>query len=163
MEVLRDGTFSFDIGPEELARGLRPSKRSPRNVKFLVQCIGAVGIDNVLQVIDDLETSRIDTTALITDAFPYPQIFVFTNMILICDIQNIYSWDGANLNLELGPVAAGGLWQAIDLYEFVYMTNGVVVVIRDPTTGVFSITTDYPASYAACNFNGQVILGGLVD
>lgn len=163
MEVLRDGTFIFDIESEALSRGLRPSKRAPRDTKFLVKCIGAVGIDRVLQVIDDLENDRIDTSVEITDAFPYPQLFVFTNLVLICDQTNIYEYVGGALNLVLGPVAAGQLWTAVDFYGFIYMSNNSVAVLRDPNAGTFAITAEQPTASAMVNFNGQVMIGNPGD
>lgn len=159
MEVLRDGTFSNLISAEALARGLRPSKRSPRNAQYLVECEGAVGLDGVLQVIDELENNRVDTSVEITDNFPYPQIFVFTNVIIVCDETNIYEYDGATLTLVHGPVASGQLWTAVDFYDFIYMSNGSVAVLRDPNTGTYSTTTDQPTAFAICNFNGQVMIG----
>jgi len=160
MEILRDGTFSFNIEGEALARGMRPSKRSPRNAKYLVKCVGAVGLDNVLQVIDGLETDRVDTIANILDAFPYPQVFVFTNVILVCGRQDIYEYDGT-LTHVLGPVTAGQLWSAVDFFDFIYMSNGVVAVLRDPQSKVYATTTDQPIANAICNFNGQVVIGGI--
>src|SRR4030043_1106143 len=159
MEVLRDGTFAFVVGPEALARGLRPSKRLPRNAQFLVQCEGAVGLDGVLQVLDDLETDRVDTSTEITDSFPYPQIFVFTNVILVCDETNIYEYDGTTLTLMLGPVAAGQTWAAVDFYDYIYMSNGTVSVLRAPNTGTYALTADQPTASAICNYNGQVMIG----
>lgn len=158
MEVLRDGTFTTRINSDDLAKGLRSSKRNPRNIKFMVQCIGAVGLDSVLQVIDDLEGDRIDTIATILDAFPYPQIFVFTNLTLICGRQDIYEYDGT-LTHVFGPVAVGQLWSAVDFFRFIYMSNGSVSVLRDPDTGVYSLTATQPVAAALCNFNGQVIIG----
>lgn len=158
MEVLRDGTFAFRVRTEDLSRGLRPSKRNPRNARFLVECIGAVGIDNVLSVIDDLENDRIDTDA-IGASFPYPQIFVFINIILVCTATNIYSWDGSSLTLEHGPVTTGQLWSALDFYDFIYMTNNEVAVKRDPKSGNWSTSSSYPEGSALCNYNGQVLVG----
>jgi len=161
MEVLRDGTFVYNLNSEELSRGLRPSKRSPRNNKFLVRCIGAVGIDKVLQVIDDLENDRIDTT-VITDAFPYPQIFVLTNMIIVCGATDIYEYDLGVLTIKLAGVTTGQLWSVVDYFNFVYMSNGVVSVLRDPMSGVYALTSAQPVAGAMCDFNGQVVIGGLV-
>jgi len=163
MEVLRDGTFTFTIEAEALVRGLRPSKRVPRNSKYLVECIGAVGLDAVLQVIDDLEDDRMDTSGLITDTFPYPQVFIFTNMIIVCSQTTIYEWVASALVPKVGPVAAGELWSAVDLLNFVYLTNGSVAVRRNPATGNYSITTDYPTARAICNFNSQVFVGSPVE
>lgn len=160
MEVLRNGRFMFTIGADELSRGIRPSKRAARNEKYLVQSISAVGLDGVLQVIDDLEANRVDTTLDITDGFPYPQIFVFKEVILFCGEADIYEYVTGVLTHRLGPVTVGTLWSAIEYHNFIYMSNGVVAVIRDPNSGIFAVTALQPAAYAMCDFNGQVMLGG---
>jgi len=59
----------------------------------------------------------------------------------------------------LGPVAAGQTWAAVDFYDYIYMSNGAVAVVRDPNTGTFSTTTDQPTAVAICNYNGQVMIG----
>ena len=162
MAVLRDGTFDFTISSQELSLGLRPSKRNPRDSKYLITCIGAVGLDQVLQVVDDLENDRINT-AVITDSFPYPQIFVFTNVTLICGETDIYEWDGSSLTHVIGPVSAGELWSAIDFFEFIWLSNRVVSITRSVQTSTYSTTTDQPAAGAMCNFNGQVVIGSPVE
>ena len=161
MEVLRDGTFVFNLGAEELSHGLRPSKRSPRNAKFLVECVGAVGLDKVLQVIDDLQNDRIDTT-VIADTFPIPQIFVLTNMIIVCGKTEIFEYDGSTLTSKLAGITTGQLWSVVDYFNFVYMSNGIVSVLREESSGIYSLTTAQPVAGAICDFNGQVIIGGLV-
>lgn len=145
----------LNIGPAELSRGLRPSKRMPRNSKFLVECQGGVGRDGVLQAIDEL--TRIATTA-ITDGFPYPQIFVFTNIIIVCGQTKIYEWVSSAL-VEKLTVTAGSTWCALDFYDYVYLSNGNVAVVRNSMDKTYSETTDLPTAMAAVNYNGQVILG----
>lgn len=162
MAVLKDGTFDFTIESEALVRGLRPSKRAARNTQYLVECVGAIGYDKVLQVIDDLNEDRINT-AVITDAFPYPQIFVFTNMILVCGETDIYQWDGTALTHVIGPVAVGELWSAIAFHDFAYLSNGITSIVRDPTSEVFSETSAQPIGSAICNFNGQVFVGSPLE
>lgn len=147
--------FSVTIDTSKLSKGLRPSKRMPRNSGFLVECKGAVGKDGVLQTLDEL--IRI-ATAAITDAFPYPQIFVFTNLIIVCSSTKIYEWVGGSL-VEKLIVTAGSTWSAVDLYDFIYMSNGAVAVLRNPESDVYSITTDQPKAMAVCNFNGQILVG----
>lgn len=146
------------IGPDrfgnKLAKGLRPSKRMPRNSGYLTQCIGAVGRDGVLQALDQF--SRLATGD--TDSFPYPQLFVFTNMIIVCSSTKIYEWVSSAL-VEKLEVAAGSTWCALDFVDYVYMSNGMVAVVRDAGTKTYSITSELPTSMAACNFNGQVLLG----
>lgn len=158
MEVLRDGSFSLTIEHEELAKGLRPSRRSPRNTKYLVECIGAVGLDSVLNVIDDLEDDRVSNGA-VTFIFPYPQIFVCTNLIIVCGQADIYELVTGVLTHRLGPVTIGGLWSVIEIADFVYMSNGRVAVIRDPNSKTFTVTASQPFATSICNFNGQVLIG----
>jgi hypothetical protein len=147
--------FSITIDSPKLSKGLRPSKRMPRNSGYLIECQGCVGRDGVLQVLDEL--SRLSTTA-ITDTFPFPQIFVFTNLIIVCSNTVIYEWVAGTL-VEKLTVTAGALWTAIDFYDFVYMSNGNVAVLRDPGSQEYSVTADQPRAMALCNFNGQVLAG----
>ena len=147
--------FSFTIESKHLSRGLRPSKRMPRNSRFLVECAGAVGRDGVLQSLDEITRLATDT---ITDAFPYPQIFVFTNVIIICSSTKIYEWISSAL-VEKLTVSAGSTWTAIDFFDYIYLSNGTVAVERDALDKTYSETTDLPTAMAACNFNGQAILG----
>ena len=152
----RDNSFALTITSGQLSKGLRPSKRVPRNSGFLVQCNGSVGRDGVLQVIDQL--TRL-ATAAITDPFPYPQIFVFTNMIIVCSSTKIYEWV-ADALVEKLTVAAGDTWSAVDFHKYAYMSNNKVAVIRDAMNGTYRVVTDLPIAQAICNFNGQIIAGG---
>jgi len=156
MTVLRDGTFTHTIQSESLVRGLRPSKRVPRNSEYLIECSGAVGKDGVLQVIDNLNDDRVNT-ATITDGFPYPQLFMLTNVTIICGETDIYEYNGT-LTHMIGPVAAGQKWTVLDFYEYIFLSNGVVNVIRD-SSGTYALDTDHPLATAACNYNGQAIIG----
>jgi hypothetical protein len=146
--------FSITIGSDKLSLGLRPSKRVPRNSGYLVTCIGAVGRDGALQSIDEL--TRIASTA-ITDAFPYPQIFVFTNLIIVCSQTKIYEWVAGTLVLKL-TTTAGSTWSAVDFFGYVYLSNGKVAVTRKPESGVYATTTILPTASSICNFNGQVLV-----
>ena len=159
MKVTSTGRFSVDLSGEALSRGIRPSKRVPRNSGYLTESAGAVGLDGVLQTLEDLNEERF-AIAPITDTFPYPQVFVFTNLTIVCDERNIYELVAGALVHELGPVTAGGLWSATDLYDFIYMSNGMVVVVRSAESKTFSLSTDYPIASAICNYNGQVMVGG---
>jgi hypothetical protein len=158
MPTDRAGNFSVTIPFNDLARGLRPTKRAPRNSKFLVDCVGVIGLDGVLAVLDDLSESQIDTTALNTAEFPYPQLFVFTECIAIALEDAIYVYSGGSLTkvLDLGGYE-GDIWSAIDMIDFIYMSNGKVAIER--FKGVWSITTSYPVASGICNYNGQVLIG----
>ena len=160
MEVARDGSFMLTIGSGELARGLRPTSRSPRNEKFLTKCVGAVGIDEVLSALNNIGLYRIDT-GIITDGFPYPQIFVFSDHIVVCGESVIYELIGGVLvnQLMLAPAEIGIPWSAVDFYDYIYMSNGKVAVRRRPTDGGWEVTTDLPIASGIVNFNGQLMIG----
>ena len=148
--------FTFTIAAEELAKGLRPSAKSPRDKKFLVEAVGAVGRDGVLAAIDEL--TRMDTSE-ISDAFPFPQLFVFTNFIIVCSSTKIYEWNSGSLTLKHTATVQKSIWTAVDFYDYVYMSNGAVAVVRDATLGTYSETTDLPTTTSILNYNGQVIVG----
>lgn len=94
----------------------------------------------------------------INDGFPYPQIFVFPNVIIVCGETGIFEWDGSKVVRKL-TVTAGYTWYAVEFGDFIYMSNGTVAVTRDPSSKVYSVSSVLPAAGAMCNFNGQVILG----
>jgi hypothetical protein len=154
MEISYDGRFTHTITGIELSKGLRPSKRNPRNSGFLVECSGAVGKDGILQILEDL--ARLNTSS-VSFTFPYPQIFVFMSTIIVCGPTKIYEWV-ANALVEKLTVTTGQTWDAIDFYDYIYMSNGVVSVVRDSGSKVYAVST-LPVALAICNFNGQVIIG----
>lgn len=156
LNVLDDGRFELTIESAQLSRGLRPSKRVPRNSGYLVECQGMVGLDGVLQAIEEL--TRLDTSAIDT-AFPFPQIFVFTRCIIVCNQTTIYEWDGASLVSKLTSLTAGLAWSAVDLFDYVYLTNGQQAVVRSAATKEYSISSSLPYGTTLCNFNGQILIG----
>lgn len=157
MSILRNGTFELGINFQELAKGLRPSKRAPRDAKYLVQSNGAVAYDAVLQAIEELELDRIDTSTL-AESFPYPQIFVFTNVIIVCTETKIYEYASGVFTLKL-TVSAGTEWTFVDFYDFIYGSNGKVAVRRRAGDKVWEETSSYPIATTICNYNGQVLVG----
>ena len=153
MEILQDGSFEFNI---DIAKGLRPSKRSPRNKDYLTTCKGAVGLDGVLQVIDDLQPNKINTTGLVSASFPFPQLFVLANVTLVCGRTRIYEYASGALTLQY-TAAPGDLWEVVDFHSFLYLSNGTVAVTKDTLSGAYTASSLYIAD-AMCNFNGQVIV-----
>jgi len=94
----------------------------------------------------------------ISDGHPYPQLFVLTTMILVCGLTDIHEWTAAGgLSWKL-TVSAGQTWEVVDYFDFLYLTNGVVSVTRNPQTQVYSLSSLPPMS-CLCDFNGQVIGG----
>lgn len=147
--------FSFQIDSPKLIRGLRPSLRVPRDSGYLVKCAGGVGRDGSLQVLDVI--TRMATTA-ITAAFPYPQLFMFSELIIVCSPTVIYEWVSGSLVSKL-TVTTGSPWTAIDYHGFIYMSNGVVAVTRT-AGGVYAISSTLPVAQALIDVHGQVMAGG---
>ena len=156
MEITRDGGFTFEVSAEELARGLRPTQYSPRNEKFLIESAGAVGYDGVLQTIQNLNELLLDTD-VITDGFPYPQIFICTNCIIVCGETKVYEIIGGALTLMI-TVDAGITWSLAEFYDFIYMSNGQVAVIRNAQSRTYEIS-ELPLASAIVNYNGQIMIG----
>lgn len=160
MPTLNDGTFAFKIDSGDLAKGLRPTKRSPRNTKFLTKCQGAVGLDNVLQALADINLDWIDTSAIAGLAHPYPQLFVFSNLIVVCTENEIYEYSAGTLTSVLDVTGFEGItWSAVDFFDFVYMSNGVVSITRDPNSKAWAVSATLPLASGICNVNGQVVIG----
>jgi hypothetical protein len=55
-------------------------------------------------------------------------------------------------------VTTGSTWTAVDFFDYIYLSNETVTVVRS-TNGTYALTTDFPTANAICNFNGQVIVG----
>jgi len=142
---------------EELQRGLRPLAELPRNSNFLIQCDGAIGYHGSLQGITALTAL---STAAITDGFPYPQIFMLSNLILICGKTKLYEWVNSAL-VEKITVTAGNPWTVIESYDQLYLSNGVVAVERRAGDKVYALRADLPKAEALFNYGGQILAGGL--
>lgn len=151
--------FSITIDATKLVRGLRPSKRVPRNSGYLVECKNAVGRDGTLQVLDAL--TRIDTSAIAT-TFPYPQIFALVNRIIVCNQTAIYEWSGSALTAMITGLTAGSVWTVVDFYDYLYFSNGTVVVVRKSTDGTYALDTTLPKAEVLLDVHGQVMAGGLL-
>lgn len=155
MEILRNGKFTINLRAKDLAKGLRPYEDIPKNEHYMTDLSGLVAQDGMLKSLDTM--TRIDTS-VITDSFPYPQLFVLANRILVCGETKIYEYNGS-LTLKITASSSGDIWKAVDFFDYIYLTNGSVVIIRDSKDGTWAESTDYPVASAVCNFNGQVLLG----
>lgn len=136
-------------------QGLAPV-RNVRNNPYLIEAIGAVPYEGVLEAVEQF--SRIDTSAL-TTSFPYPQLFVLSDVIVVCNQTAIYELSSSTLTLKISGLTAGVTWSLVDFKTFLYFTNGKIAVKKDSQTNLYSIDSSLPFGTALCNFNGQVFLG----
>jgi hypothetical protein len=159
MSLSKNGKFNYFIEPKNLSKGLRPSINVNRNSRFLSTCDGAVGNEYAIHSINQL--SAIDTS-LLSCSFPYPQIFVFNSIIIVCTSTDIYELLGISLVHKL-TVTGGLLWTAVDFFNYVYLSNNIVSVIRDAYTFQYSISSDVPVTRSICNFNGQLLIESNIE
>lgn len=161
MKILPSGHFSYVIDGATLAKGLRANSANGRNSNALIQSTGAIGRDGVLQPVPAIVLSDLLEDALvIADDFPFPQVFAFDKHLIICNRTTILEWNYTQLTLEI-TVTQGELWEAISVDNFLYLSNGVVSVVRDPDKGTYAANSGAPVCSAICNFNGQVVCGNL--
>jgi hypothetical protein len=99
-------------------------------------------------------------TATITDGFPYPQLFILSNLILVCGKTKLYEWVNNALVLKI-TVTAGNPWSVVEFYDELYLSNGVVAVERRASDKVYALRSDWPVAEALFNYGGQVIAGGV--
>jgi hypothetical protein len=151
-----DERFTLSLDASDLAKGLRPSKRNPRNTPYAIVCDGAVGRDGVLSRLEEL--TRVDTS-IITDGFPYPQLFVGSYFSIVFGKQDVYEYDGAFLVLKITAPSAGSLWDCFIEGDYAFMSNGVVSIERNPESKEYSVAADKPIVQSICNFDGQVLAG----
>lgn len=160
-----------------IRQGLAPNNNK-RNKPMLTQSIGALPYNKQLQAIETF--TRIDTSSLSGVTFPYPQLFITSEFVIVCTEDSIYEYDGS-LTLKYGPVTIGSLWSLVDFKTYILLTNGAVTIRRSSTDGIYSPVetlsgwgngewggfgwggegTIIGINYAdsLCNYNGQLLAG----
>lgn len=151
---MREYSLTYDEG---LQRGLRSSRHSSRNLKWLVESVGAVPEYGVLRALEELPTP----IEVVGEVWPYPQIFHLMLRTLVCTSTAIYEYEGGSLTSVLSGISGGATWSVADFGEYVVLVNGQVVVERDPQDGTYAIQTSgaIPIGICVCNLNGQLIIG----
>ena len=136
-------------------KGLVP-KENIRNSLFLTESLGAFPYQGVLITSENFSANQIDASALAC-TFPFPQIFVLSEVILICTPTAIYEYPDLTTP-KISGLTTGTLWSVADYKRFILLTNSQVVVKKDSGTGLYSIDTTRPAGTCIADFNGQMFL-----
>jgi len=157
MRIFNNGYFALEFGKGDLAKGLKPKGSVARNEKFLETIQGGYVHDGALQSLDLLDRTPISTEAY---AFPWPQLLVLTNHVLLCGPKKIYRLEDNAWALKITASLDGGLWTCAAFDNYLYLSNGKVVIVRS-CFGVWVETTELPKALALCNFNGQAIAGSV--
>lgn len=189
--TLRGGQFVGSIEAKGLSSGLRATKQNPRNTNFLVDCRGVVGQEGVLTVIGELDslipwddytlTMDPDDPADAIWKYPNPQIFIGNKSIVVCLSYSIAPNGGAIYEYALAnpldistatpingtpyliPLAYySPYWTFLEYNDFIYVSNGEASYVKDPITGTWGVGT-LPIAKDVCDFNGQMIAGGIYE
>jgi hypothetical protein len=142
-----------------ITKGLAKNK-NPRNNPLLSSSIGAMVYEGSLCADQDLITFQIDLSAYAPIYWPYPQLFTLSDNVVICLETKILELQGNNVVPVLTGLPVGYPWTLLDFHSYIYLSNGVVAVTRNPQTLAYAVDTTVPKAMAACDFNGQVLLGG---
>lgn len=148
----------YAAGYGGLFNGLRPTNRAPVNSDALVRSQGGFADIDGFKTLPTL--GSIPDFEALGEAFPYPQLFVLRDTILVCGATRIWEYDGTSLSLMISALSEGMLWTIADFQEYILLNNGVVVVERRSTDRIYSIVNDpeIPAGYAFTNHKGQLIV-----
>jgi hypothetical protein len=160
MKITGDGSFIFTLSSDELASGLRKRSTLPRNSPNMIELVGMIGIDKVLQTLDEL--TLIDTSEL-SESFPFPQLFILSSTVIICGETSIYEYYNGTITHKITASRVGSTWRVLDYGGYIIMSNGVVTITKDPITDLYSEDVTLPIFNASCDFNGQVLIGNAQD
>jgi hypothetical protein len=154
---MKEYTLTFKEG---LGRGLRDTFRNPRNSEYLVFSQGAFPENRVIRALDDISAYQLDTFTLET-SFPYPQVFVFRYVTVVCTANAIYEYKDGALTSKLVGITEGSTWTAADYGRYLIMTNGAGIVVKafDSQEYGFYTSCDVPNCLCLCDVNGQLIIG----
>ena len=166
---------------EALTKGLRPEKRMPRGSPYLHECRSLRIGKNALEAIPFL---RDRVSFQVTDHlghffhydWPFPQFLKQENwkILVVRDTVNardmVYSFDDTYQITEVFAIdeviyGKGSLMEMADFGEYVFLTNGVIMLWWDPTVAAWNnatTMTNIPVMRTVCNFKGQMI-GGCVS
>lgn len=150
--------FDVTITSPQLMRGLRPYGGAPRNSAPFIECKGGIGHAGAFTTLPPFGLTIPVTFA--TGGFPYPQIFIFTNHILITCQTEILEWQAPLAISKIAGLPGGTAWSAVEYNDFIYLSNGKTSVIRRPSDGVFVIDASLVAAEALLDAHGQVMAGG---
>ena len=162
---------------EGLKKGLSPVQIVPFNSQLLYECLGFRCGKGGLEA-QKILTNPIPPIYDIYYSWPFPQVLVGERYIIVVVRENINGRYQIYFATEdchvMTPIASiddptyglGGLMEAADFGEYIFMTNGAASVIWNPATNAwqtFVTTADIPLMTTVCNLKGQAIGGGILS
>jgi hypothetical protein len=138
-------------------KGLRAQPDEPRNSGALEQChnlkvfAGHLTVPTTIEMLDRGSYVQGDE-----------QLFCLQEGNYICGSDYIVTLDSAlDLSTFMHSTTPTTPWSVADFGAYVVFTNGAIIYITNPTTGIVSAYTgsDIPRCRTICNFKGQLISG----
>jgi hypothetical protein len=156
---MRELEYTFQKG---MQRGLRPDKSNPFNNEFLTECFNlkgtSLGIVSYKELINPFSA---------TVTWPFPQFFAGMTQGILCSGNEVFTVGSDYSLITKASCDQSTLWSMADFGSYVVLTNGLVMIISDPTTGIFTVHTtapsDIPICSSVCNFKGQLVGGGILS
>lgn len=137
-----------------LGRGLT-LKNNPRNYPMLVDSTGMF-VDSALESVEQFTRMTMPDGASFT--FPYPQLFVLSDYIILCNNNQIWEWGGSSWTSKISGLTPGTTWTCVDRKNYLIFSNMQVTVIRNGRSGEYELNSTLPfGSYG--DFNGQLCVG----
>src|SRR5512135_3785635 len=130
-----------------LRQGLAQNN-NPRNNPALVQSDGAFVYEGALQSVEQFTAMTLPATPTTAFAFPYPQLFVLSDVILLCNVDQIWEWAGSGgdngWTSMITSLTHGTPWTVVDQKSYIALSNMQVAVSKNPLTGGYAIDTSIP-------------------
>src|SRR5512135_734305 len=131
-----------------------------RNNPALVQSDGAFVYEGALQAVEQFTGMTLPASPTTAFAFPYPQLFVLSDVIILCNVDQIWELTGTTGSDDNGwtskitSLTHGTPWTVVDSKNYIALSNMQVAVSKNPQTGGYAIDSTIPTgSYG--NYNGQ--------
>jgi len=163
----------FELAFDALGKGLRPSRKVPRNTQALIECYNVKPYPLGLVPYEPLTDPF--AALYLTTEWPFPQLLVGSkrSFLIVRDSptgEDLLYQVNADWSLTLilplshATYGVGGRYDLADFGDYVLLTNGAVMVTRNPVTGVYTPsvgTSDIPLCKTACDFKGQAVAGNV--
>ena len=155
MIINNDGTFTYTITHEGFCNGYAPFPYSMRNKGHMTECIDFREEDLMLYPAEQ----RGRYLPAFSYFFPFPQVFVFDFVTIICNQKEIYEKIANSYILKYTTNVAASSWECINVGQFCLLSNGHVILKRDPVSLTYEELDDVPTGMSLCNYNAQILIG----
>jgi len=162
---------------EELRNGLSPFRTTPFNSRVLQECLGFRLADSGLESYE-LKTNPLSSIE-IPYSWPFPQVLVGERYKILVVRDSLTNHEDVLYEISddmqtLTHIASlpellygkGPLMEMADFGEYVIITNGKVMVYKDPSTNGWKEITSgstIPMMKTICNFKGQAVGGNVTS